>query len=67
MSTDYFPPILRAVQGLAVNNADTRKALFDRARTALLRQLSSRDPPLDEAQITQERLLLEDALRRVEA
>lgn len=66
MSTDYFPPIQRAVQGLSPNTQDTRSALYEKARAALLRQLNSADPALTPGQISRERSLLEEAIRRVE-
>ena len=66
MSTDYFPPIQRAVQGLSPNTLEARRALYDKARAALLKQLRGADPALTDSQITKERLLLEDAIRRIE-
>jgi hypothetical protein len=66
VSTDYFPPIQRAVQGLLPNTQDTRNALYDKARAALLRQLDTADPALTAGQISRERSLLEEAIRRVE-
>src|SRR5215213_8719488 len=42
--------------------------LYERARTALVAQLRGmNDPPLTEAEITRERLALEEAIRKVEA
>jgi hypothetical protein len=67
LATDYFPPIKRAVAGLANNDEAARTALYDRARAALVKQLRAMEPPLSEAQFTKERLMLEDAIRRVEA
>lgn len=66
VSTDYFPPIQRAVQGLSPNTQETRQALYEKARSALLRQLNAADPALTEGQIARERNLLEEAIRRVE-
>jgi hypothetical protein len=66
VSTDYFPPIQRAVQNLSPNTLEARRALYDKARAALLKQLRGADPALTESQITKERLLLEDAIRRIE-
>ncbi|WP_448951096.1 hypothetical protein [Labrys neptuniae] len=66
MSTDYFPPIQRAVQGLSPNTQETRQALYEKARSALLRQLNAADPALTPGQISRERGLLEEAIRRVE-
>ncbi len=65
--TDYYPLIGRAVNGLDKNTGENRRALYERARTALVNQLRSVEPALDEADITRERLALEDAIRRVEA
>src|ERR1700694_1701136 len=65
--TDYYPLIARAVAGLAKSTGESRRALYERARTALLAQLRSLEPPLAENEITRERLLLEEAIRKVEA
>jgi len=64
---DYYPLVQRAVAGLANSNGEIRRALYERARTALVNQLRSADPPLDESEITRERLALEEAIRKVEA
>src|ERR1700693_2165248 len=80
--TDYYPLIARAVAGLAKSTGENRRALYERARTALLAQLRHLDPPLPpppparrrtpppplaENEITREPLLLEEAIRKVEA
>jgi hypothetical protein len=65
--TDYHPLLARAIAGLDRNTGDARRALYDRARTALLAQLRSADPPLTEPEITRERLALEEAVRKIEA
>ncbi|MET0708833.1 MAG: hypothetical protein ABWY82_18615, partial [Tardiphaga sp.] len=44
-----------------------RRALYERARTALIAQLRSVEPPLSESEITRERLSLEEAVRKVES
>ncbi|MFN3657158.1 MAG: hypothetical protein ACK4UO_07880 [Pseudolabrys sp.] len=64
---DYIPLISRAVGGLEHNTGENRRVLYERARVALVNQLRSLEPPLEEADITRERLALEDAIRRVEA
>jgi hypothetical protein len=64
---DYYPLIARAVNGLEQNTGENRRVLYERARTALVTQLRGADPPLDESDITTERLGLEEAIRRVEA
>src|ERR1700734_2982428 len=64
---DYNPLIARAVEGLGTSSGEARRALYERARAALVSQLRSIDPPLSEADITRERLALEDAIRKVEA
>src|SRR3569623_1102294 len=64
---DYYPLIARAVAGLDKNTGENRRALYERARAALVNQLRGVDPPLEEADITRERLGLEEAIRRLEA
>ena len=53
---DYHPLILRAVEGLDKNTGDNRRALYERARIALVSQLRGVQPALDESEITRERL-----------
>ena len=65
---DYYPLIARAIAGLDPSaSGEARRALYERARTALIGQLRGVQPALTEAEITRERLALEDAVRRVEA
>jgi hypothetical protein len=65
---DYYPLIARAISGLDANApGEQRRALYERARTALIAQLRSVEPPLSETEITRERLSLEEAVRKVES
>ncbi len=64
---DYYPLIARAVAGLEKNTGDARRTLYERARTALVAQLRSVNPPLSENDVTRERLALEESIRKVEA
>jgi hypothetical protein len=64
---DYYPLIARAIAGLEKNTGEARRALYERARTALVAQLRGIQPPLQESEITRERLALEEAVRKVEA
>src|ERR1044071_3092964 len=65
---DYYPLVAKAVAGLEKNTGEGRRTLYERARTALVAQLRGmNDPPLTEAEITRERLALEEAIRKVEA
>jgi len=64
---DYYPLIARAIAGLDANaSGEQRRALYERARTALIAQLRGVTPPLSESEITRERLTLEEAIRKVE-
>jgi hypothetical protein len=63
---DYYPLIVKAVSGLEKSTGEARRALYDRARTALLAQLRGVEPALSEPEITRERLALEEAIRKVE-
>lgn len=64
--TDYLPLLSRAVSGLEPNSGEVRRAVYDRARQALVKQLRAMNPPLAESEITRERLALEEAIRRIE-
>jgi hypothetical protein len=63
--TDYHPLIARAVEGLDRSTGEARRALYERARNALVAQLRSNQ--LSEADINKQRLALEKAIRKVEA
>ena len=62
---DYYPLIAKAVVGQS--SGEARRVLYDRARAALVAQLRGVDPPLAEADITRERLALEEAIRKCES
>jgi len=64
---DYYPLIARAVEGLTEQTPSSRRAVYERARTALVAQLRSLNPPLPEADIQQECASLDQAITRVEA
>jgi len=65
---DYYPLIARAIAGLDPSApGESRRALYERARAALITQLRSVEPPLSESEITRERLSLEEAVRKVES
>jgi hypothetical protein len=64
---DFYPLLSKAVAGLDPDApGDGRRAVYEQARTALLRQLRTLDPPFSEAEIKRERLALEEAVQRVE-
>jgi len=64
---DYFPLIAKAITGLDKSTGEARRALYERARTALVTQLRGVVPALNESDITRERLALEEAIRKAEA
>src|SRR4051812_34104002 len=64
---DYQPLIAKAIAGLDKNTGDARRAVYERARAALVAQLRGVSPALTETDITRERLALEEAIRKVEA
>lgn len=64
---DFYPILARAVAGLPDKSPEARRAVYDRARSALLAQLRSLDPPLGEAEIMRERLSLDESVAKVEA
>ncbi len=65
---DYYPLIARAISGLDPSApAESRRALYERARAALIAQLRGVQPPLSESEVARERLALEEAVRTVES
>ncbi|MFD1489323.1 hypothetical protein ACFSEZ_15070, partial [Ancylobacter vacuolatus] len=64
---DYYPLIARAIGGLPDKTGESRKAVYERARRALLAQLTAVDPPLSESDVAREQQALETAIGRVEA
>ena len=63
---DYYPLLTRALDALTERSPAMRRAVYDRARAALMDQLRNLEPPLSEGDIARERLALEDAVNRVE-
>jgi hypothetical protein len=62
---DYYPLIARAVSRLESNTNDARQIVYERARTALIAQLT-KESAISEREITLERAALEQAIRAVE-
>ncbi|MGB3336544.1 MAG: hypothetical protein WBA73_05130 [Devosia sp.] len=63
---DYKELLRRAITALPENNGAARRAVYEKARSALVGQLRSITPPLPARDITQHRLQLEDCIRQVE-
>jgi hypothetical protein len=61
---DYYALIARAIGG--GGTVESRRSIYDRARSAQLTQLRKLEPPLNEAEIDRERLALDEAIHRVE-
>ena len=63
---DYKELLRRAVEALPENNGAARRAVYEKARAALVGQLRAINPPLPARDITSHRLQLEDCIRQVE-
>jgi len=63
---DYKELLRRAVEALPENNGAARRAVYEKARSALVGQLRAINPPLAARDITTHRLQLEDCIRQVE-
>src|SRR5260370_948753 len=64
---DYYPLIARAIAGLDPSApGESRRAIYERARAALIAQLRTVQPPLSESEITRARRSLEEAARKAE-
>ena len=61
---DYYPVISRAVAALETNTLDARRDIYNHARAAQAKQLKNR--PFNKKDFDHERLMLEDAINRVE-
>ncbi len=64
---DYHAILKRAISALPSPTGEARRAVYEKARTALVNQLKSFEPALPASEITQQRLQLEDAIRKVES
>ncbi len=63
---DYYPLLAKAVSGLKTSTPEARRAIYERARKALLGQLRSMQPPAPESAIEREAQALDDAVARLE-
>jgi hypothetical protein len=63
---DYYPLLARAVAGLKTSTPDARKAIYERARKALLGQLNAMQPPPPDGAIEREAQALDEAVARLE-
>src|SRR5580692_5021657 len=65
---DYYPLLAKALANLPNRSATTsRRAIYERARKALIGQLRSIQPPMPEADILGEDAALDQAIARLEA
>ena len=64
---DYYSLLARKVASLEQSTPQSRKAIYDVARKALLNQLRSIKPPIAEEVIAAEEHALDEAVARVEA
>ncbi len=63
---DYYPLLAKAVSGMKSSTPDSRHAIYERARKALLGQLRAMQPPAPESAIQREATALDDAIARLE-
>ena len=63
---DYYPLLARALDALPDRSPAMRKAVYDRARGALIGQLRSLEPPLSQDDIDLESKALDAAIDRLE-
>ncbi|MCE4226746.1 histidine kinase [Methylobacterium sp. C25] len=64
---DYYPLLSRALDALPDRTPALRKAVYDRARSALIGQLRTLEPPLPDEAIEVERKALDAAIERLES
>jgi hypothetical protein len=63
---EYYTLLMRAVEGLPNKTQTARRAVYDRARAALINQLRSLEPPISEGEIVRERMGLDEAIKQIE-
>jgi hypothetical protein len=63
---DYYPLLAKAVSGLKASTPETRQAIYERARKALLGQLRAMQPPAPDGAIEREAEALDEAIARLE-
>jgi hypothetical protein len=63
---DYYPLLAKAVAAQAQSDPAKRRAIYERARTALLGQLRAIQPPVPEPDIERESQALDEAINRLE-
>jgi hypothetical protein len=63
---DYYPLLARAVAALPNSKPETRGAIYERAKKALLGQLNAMQPPPPQGAIEREALALDEAVARLE-
>src|SRR5437588_10780963 len=64
---DYYPLLAKAVAAQAQSDPAKRRAIYERARTALLGQLRAIQPPVPEPDIERENQALDEAINRLES
>jgi len=63
---DYYSLIARAVSRLPNKTDEARRAIYDRARSALHDSLRTFDPPISETDLANAQYALEAAIQKVE-
>jgi predicted regulator of Ras-like GTPase activity (Roadblock/LC7/MglB family) len=63
----YYQLLTRAVGNLSTSTAEARKAVYQRARMALLSKLRAAQPPVSETTVAAEEHALDGAIQRLEA
>jgi hypothetical protein len=64
---EYYPLLAKAIAGLPNSTPEARRAVYERARKALLAQLQNLQPPVPEADVARETRALDSAVARIEA
>ena len=62
---EYYALLTRAVGRLPNSSEVSRREVYVKARNALIQQLKAINPPLSPAEISKQRLELEEAIRKV--
>ncbi|MBL4645895.1 MAG: hypothetical protein JKY99_05495, partial [Rhizobiales bacterium] len=63
---DFYNVLRKTIEALPVATGQSRRSVYDRARSALSTQLDAINPPLAPSEVSRQRLELEDSIRVVE-
>ena len=66
-AVDYYAIVSKAIDGLALNNAEMRAEIYERARTVVTQRLKEAGPTMSSHMVAVEQLAFDRAVKNIEA